>query len=78
MIRIPILKEMAGKLVKDLTLPNQIRISVIYRKGKPLLIDGNTEIRSIDELLLMGKAKAVYRLAAEIESLKEKDEKLKK
>ena len=75
MIRIPILDGMEGKQVKDLAMPDKIRISVIYRRRRPIMVDGSTEVKKGDELLLMGKAKAVYKLAEEVNTLAESKEK---
>jgi Trk K+ transport system NAD-binding subunit len=73
MIRIPILEGMEGKKVLELSLPKNIRINVIYRRKRPILVSGDTEIKAKDELLLIGKSKDVYKLAEEVNLLNEKE-----
>jgi Trk K+ transport system NAD-binding subunit len=69
MIRIPTLEGTVGKKVMDLSLPAGIRINVIYRRKRPILVSGTTEIKKGDEILLIGKTKDVYKLADEIKQL---------
>ena len=69
MIRIPILEGMENKKVMELSFPKNITINVIYRKKKPIIVDGKTVIKPGDEMILLGKNKAVYKYAMEIEEL---------
>jgi Trk K+ transport system NAD-binding subunit len=77
MIRTPIMPELVGKEVKDLNLPDGIKINVVYRRKRPLLVEGSTQLKKNDELLLIGKTKPVYKLADEIKELLESKEKEK-
>ena len=77
MIRIPILKGMENKKVMELTFPKGITINVVYRKKKPIIVEGSTVIKAGDEMILLGKNKAVYKYASEIEELNHNEQILK-
>ena len=57
----------------ELTLPKGIVINVIYKNKKPTIAVGSTIIQKGNDLMLLGKSKAVYALASELYADEEKE-----
>ncbi|KRN88366.1 CPA2 family monovalent cation proton (H+) antiporter-2 [Ligilactobacillus ceti DSM 22408] len=61
----------AGMEVKDLPFINEVTISRIFRKGRPISPHGNTEIELGDHILFSGKGDIVPKIRALLEKLNE-------
>ena len=62
----------------ELTLPKGIVINVIYKNRKPTIATGQTVISKGNDLMLLGKSKAVYALASALYEEEQEEETNKK
>jgi uncharacterized protein with PhoU and TrkA domain len=58
----------AGKLLKELRLPKDALISAIKREGELIIPDGNTQLLSGDQVIVIGKRDDVSKVVKRLET----------
>ncbi len=61
-VRIPIIEKWIGKMIKDIDWPKGIAISLIYKKGKALVVSGETILEKDETLTIVGEDKPLISL----------------